>query len=41
MSGACRTHGKEEFWLENLEARDHLENLGVNGKIILEGILGK
>jgi hypothetical protein len=26
-------------WLENLEGRDHLEDLGVDGKIILEWIL--
>jgi len=24
------------FWLENLKGRDHLEDLGVDGKIILE-----
>jgi hypothetical protein len=29
------------FWLENLEGRDNSENLGVNGKIILEWILEK
>jgi hypothetical protein len=27
--------------LENLKGRDHLEDLGVDGKIILEWILGK
>jgi hypothetical protein len=27
--------------LENLKERNHLEDLGVDGKIILEGILGK
>jgi hypothetical protein len=27
--------------LENLKVRDHLEDLGVDGKIILEWILGK
>jgi len=30
-----------KFLLENLKGRDHLEDLGVNGKIILEWILGK
>jgi hypothetical protein len=30
-----------KFWLENLEGRDHSEDLGVGGKIILEWILGK
>jgi hypothetical protein len=29
------------FWSENLKWRDHLEDLGVDGKIILEWILGK
>jgi hypothetical protein len=24
------------FWLENLKGRDHLEDLGVGGRIILE-----
>jgi hypothetical protein len=43
----CSTHGRHEkyirprFWLENLYGRDHLEELGVDGKIILEYILGK
>jgi len=29
------------FWLENQKGRDHLEDLDVNGKIMLEWILGK
>jgi hypothetical protein len=29
------------FWLENLKGRDHLEDQGADGKIILEWILGK
>jgi hypothetical protein len=29
------------FWLQNLKGRDHLEVLGVDGKIILEWIVGK
>jgi len=29
------------IWLENLKERDHSENLGADGKIILELILGK
>jgi hypothetical protein len=29
------------LWLANLEGRDHLEDLDIDGKIILECILGK
>jgi hypothetical protein len=29
------------IWLENLKGRDHLEDPGVDGKIILEWMLGK
>jgi len=29
------------FWLENMKGKDHLENLGADGKITLEWILGK
>jgi hypothetical protein len=29
------------FWLENLKGRDHLEDLGVDGRIIFEWILRK
>jgi len=29
------------FWLENLKGRDHLEDTGVDGKIILEWVLRK
>jgi hypothetical protein len=29
------------FWFENLEGREHSEDLGVDGRIILEWILGK
>jgi hypothetical protein len=38
-------HGRDEkciqFFFENLKERDHLGDLGVDGKIILEWILGK
>jgi hypothetical protein len=30
-----------KFWFENLKGRDHLEDLGVHGRIILDWILGK
>jgi len=31
----------KKFWSENLKGRDHAEDLGVDGRIILEWILGK
>jgi hypothetical protein len=41
--GACSTHGREmlTFLLESLEERDHVKDLGVEGKVILEWILEK
>jgi len=30
-----------KFWSENLKGRDHSEDLGVDGRILLECILGK
>jgi hypothetical protein len=29
-----------KFWSENLKGRDHSEHIGIDGKIILERILG-
>jgi hypothetical protein len=29
------------FWLGNLKGRDHLEDLGIDGRIIFEWTLGK
>jgi hypothetical protein len=37
--GQMRMHTK--FWLEGLKGRDHSEDLGIDGKIILEWILRK
>jgi hypothetical protein len=42
MGGTFNMHGRDEiFWLENLKGRDHSEDLGIDGKIILQWILGK
>jgi hypothetical protein len=45
MGGSCSTIGKEEahrgFWLGNPRERDHLEDLGVDGLIILKWIFKK
>jgi hypothetical protein len=30
-----------KFWSENLKGRDHVEDLGMDKKIILEWMLGK
>jgi hypothetical protein len=30
-----------KIWLKSLKGRDHSEDLGVDGKVILELILGK
>jgi hypothetical protein len=32
---------KTTFWSEDLRVRDHLEDLGVDGNIILDYIFGK
>jgi hypothetical protein len=45
MGGTCSTPGTDEeihrvVWLENMKGRKHLEDLGVNGRIILERMLG-
>jgi hypothetical protein len=31
----------KEFWYRNMRKRDNFENLGIDGKIILESILKK
>jgi hypothetical protein len=30
-----------KFWLENLKERNHFEDLWIDGKIVLEWILGE
>jgi len=32
---------RTKFWSEDVKGKDHLEDLGVDAKIILEWILGK
>jgi len=44
MGGTRSTRRSDECiqrWLENLKGRDHSEDLGVDGRIISEWILGK
>jgi hypothetical protein len=45
MGWACSAHGKIEmhtkFWLGSLKGRDHLEDLAVEGRMILIWILEK
>jgi hypothetical protein len=44
-AGACSRREKHDmhtkFWLENLKGRDDSDDLAVDGRIILEMILGK
>jgi hypothetical protein len=39
MGGACSTHGRDAYKI--LKGRDQLEDICIDGKIILEWILGK
>jgi hypothetical protein len=45
MADACGTYGGEVvntgFWWQNLKERDHLEDLGVDERIILQRIFKK
>jgi hypothetical protein len=39
MGRACSKHTK--FWSENLKGRDHVEDVDIDRRIILQWILGK
>jgi hypothetical protein len=44
MGGACSMYGEDvyrAFWLGNLRERDHLEDPGIDGTIILRWIFRK
>jgi hypothetical protein len=45
MSRSCSTYGRDEkytkIWPGNMKGRDHTEDLGVSGRIILDWILEK
>jgi hypothetical protein len=43
MGGTCSMHGGDVKYLqlENLKGRDQPEDLGIDGKIILEWIVGR
>jgi hypothetical protein len=43
MGKVCNTHGRDgksvQFWLESQKKRDHSEDIGIDGRIILKIIL--
>jgi hypothetical protein len=45
MGGACSPHERNKnacnILVGNLKGRDHLEDIGIDGNIILRGILGE
>jgi hypothetical protein len=42
MGETCSMHGQlgtcTEFWLESVEGRDHSEDLGIEGRVILRWV---
>jgi hypothetical protein len=40
MGGACDVHGRDDvctkFWLGGPKRRDHLENIGIDGRTVLK-----
>jgi hypothetical protein len=41
MGETCGTYGGQEFWWGDLMKRDQLEDLGIDGRIILRWIFKK
>jgi hypothetical protein len=41
MGGACSTHRRDEKCVQNPKGREHSEDIGIDGRIVLEWILGK
>jgi hypothetical protein len=41
MEQTCGKHGTEEFLSENLKEQDHLDNICVNGRMMLKQFLNK
>jgi hypothetical protein len=39
MSGTCSTHGDTEFCLDKLKIRNHLIDLGADGRLIIKFIV--
>jgi len=45
MGRVCSTHGRDDNCIQNfgqkMKGRDHSEGMGIDGRLILEWILGK